>query len=89
MDTPFPNDVEQFDKDERISFSRLDNKFIAVHDDGTEYEWDSASRRWSRMKDEEEALGAEDRHEYGGAPSVGPGTEPVGSKKRKNGEVDI
>ena len=46
MAESFPTDIQEFDGDDRISFSRLDNKFIAVQDDGTELEFDSELKRW-------------------------------------------
>lgn len=49
----FPTDVNEFDKDERISYSKLDNKYIAVQDDGTEYEFDKELRRWVPIIDED------------------------------------
>jgi HIV Tat-specific factor 1 len=49
----FPTDQAEFDSDERISFSRLDNKYIAVVDDGTEYEFDKDLKRWVPIIDEE------------------------------------
>lgn len=49
----FPTDPAEFDSDERISFSRLDNKYIAVVDDGTEYEFDRDLKRWVPIIDEE------------------------------------
>lgn len=49
---PLPTAVEVFDQDDRISFSKLDNKYLAVHDDGTEFEFDAASRRWVLAEDE-------------------------------------
>jgi len=49
----FPTDPAAFDSDERISFSRLDNKYIAVVDDGTEYEFDRDLKRWVPIIDEE------------------------------------
>ncbi|KAK0657124.1 hypothetical protein B0T16DRAFT_400950 [Cercophora newfieldiana] len=48
----FPTNPDEFDQDERISFSRLDNKYIAVQDDGTEYEFDTGLKRWIPMIDE-------------------------------------
>lgn len=62
MDLPFPTDIQEFDGDDRISFSRLDNKFIAVHDDGTEFEFDAHLKRW--VPAEEEPLDHEE-HSYG------------------------
>jgi HIV Tat-specific factor 1 len=48
----FPTNPEEFGHDERISYSKLDNKYIAVQDDGTEYEFDDGLRRWIPMIDE-------------------------------------
>lgn len=42
----FPQTPEQFDDDPRISFSKLDQKWILEADDGTEFEWDQALKRW-------------------------------------------
>ena len=42
----FPQDPHDFDSDPRISFSKLDDKFILETDDGQEYEFDTALKRW-------------------------------------------
>lgn len=42
----FPRDPSEFDSDPRISFSKLDNKFILETEDGQEYEYDTALKRW-------------------------------------------
>lgn len=42
----FPQNPEDFDADPRISFSKLDNKFILELDDEHEYEYDDALKRW-------------------------------------------
>ncbi|KAI4108000.1 MAG: hypothetical protein L6R37_001282 [Teloschistes peruensis] len=42
----FPTNAEDFDADDRISFSKLDNKFILEADDGQEFEFDNALKRW-------------------------------------------
>ena len=42
----FPTNPEDFDADDRISFSKLDNKFILESDDGQEFEFDDALKRW-------------------------------------------
>lgn len=47
----FPTDISQFDDDERISYSRLDRKYIAVQDDGTEFEFDQSLKRWIPLAD--------------------------------------
>lgn len=54
---PFPTNIQEFDADDRISFSKLDSKFIAVHDDGTEYEFDADLKKWQPL--DEEALDTE------------------------------
>lgn len=48
----FPNNPEDFDADDRISFSKLDNKFVLVQEDGTEFEFDDALKRWVSTVDE-------------------------------------
>lgn len=42
----FPQDPAEFDSDPRISFSKLDNKFILETEDGQEFEYDTALKRW-------------------------------------------
>lgn len=49
----FPLDPQTFDADERISFSTLDKKFLIVDDNGDEYEFDEALKRWVPIIDEE------------------------------------
>ncbi|XP_044724753.1 RNA recognition motif domain-containing protein [Hirsutella rhossiliensis] len=46
MELDFPTNPDEFNNDERISFSKLDNTFIAVHDDGTEFEFDADLKQW-------------------------------------------
>ncbi|KAK3488828.1 uncharacterized protein B0T23DRAFT_383987 [Neurospora hispaniola] len=82
----FPTDPGEFDKDERISFSKLDNKYIAVQDDGTEYEFDEGLKRWLPIIDE--ALIEEHQRAY--ITSLGDDDAETGQlgkgqgKKRKN-----
>lgn len=42
----FPRNPEEFDADPRVSFSKLDSKFILETDDGQEFEFDDALKRW-------------------------------------------
>lgn len=42
----FPQDPSDFDSDPRISFSKLDDKYILETEDGNEFEWDTALKRW-------------------------------------------
>ena len=48
----FPTNPDEFDSDERISLSKLDNKYIAVQDDGSEFEFDSELKRWVPTADD-------------------------------------
>ncbi|OAA73526.1 Nucleotide-binding, alpha-beta plait [Cordyceps fumosorosea ARSEF 2679] len=50
MDAPFPTEVQEFDGDDRISFSKLDSKFIAVRDDGAEFEFDAERRDSKKLR---------------------------------------
>jgi hypothetical protein len=84
MDPPFPTDEREFDGDDRISFSKLDNKFIAVHDDGTEYEFDNNTRGWHPI-DEEELDGVGSIAPDGDSGSGASHLEDAASRKRKNG----
>ena len=42
----FPQTPEQFDDDPRVSFSKLDQKWILEAEDGSEFSFDQALRRW-------------------------------------------
>ncbi|KAF4984178.1 hypothetical protein FZEAL_576 [Fusarium zealandicum] len=84
MELPFPTDTREFDGDDRISFSKLDNKFIAVHDDGNEYKFDADLKRWTLADDEPLEPDPFDSHESFGE-HMSQGDEDGSYKKRKNG----
>lgn len=42
----FPQDPSEFDSDPRVSFSKLDDKYILETDDGQEYSFDTILKRW-------------------------------------------
>ncbi len=75
----FPTDPSEFESDDRISFSKLDNKFLLVQDDGTEYEFDDAIKRWIPMLDE--ALLEEQQRAY--RVSGVDESEPVDAQRKK------
>ncbi|KAG6014793.1 hypothetical protein E4U43_006120 [Claviceps pusilla] len=86
MDLTFPTDVQEFDADDRISFSRLDNKFIAVHDDGTEYEFDPEWKRWIPTEDEPLGDDDDDVAQHAGQ-NLGPSDSQSSAKtRRREGE---
>ncbi|KAI0003982.1 hypothetical protein F4779DRAFT_79831 [Xylariaceae sp. FL0662B] len=82
----FPTDPREFEQDERISFSKLDNKYIAVHDDGTEFEWDAQLKRWIPSIDEE--LLAQQQSAYGGGAATDDSSSNQNIKKRKKGQAN-
>lgn len=56
----FPTDPEDFGADDRISFSKLDSKFIAVQSDGAEFEFDHREMKWVAIDEDKDALRVED-----------------------------
>ena len=84
--TAFPTDPSEFDSDDRISFSKLDGKFLLVLEDGSEYEFVDAMRRWIPVLDE--ALLEEQQRAYrvSGVDESAP--VEAGQKKRKAEHVN-
>lgn len=89
----FPTDMSTFDDDERISFSKLDNKYIAVQGDGTEFEFDRTLKRWILLADSEaDAQIAAAQAAYGGTNAgedsydmTGPGGNGYGNNGKGGG----
>ena len=42
----FPQNLEEFDADPRVSFSKLDKKFILETENNEEFEFDDGLKRW-------------------------------------------
>ena len=42
----FPQSPSEFDPDSRVAFSKTDEKYLLETEDGAEFEWDGALRRW-------------------------------------------
>ncbi|KAL1877083.1 hypothetical protein VTK73DRAFT_8891 [Phialemonium thermophilum] len=84
----FPTNPEEFDGDERISFSKLDNRYIAVQEDGTELEFDADLKRWVPIVDE--ALIQEHQSAYvvPDADSRESGSARQGRKRKQNDRED-
>jgi HIV Tat-specific factor 1 len=86
----FPVNPDEFESDDRISFSKLDNKYIAVQDDGTEFEFDAQLKRWIPAIDEEE-LAAQQRMYSGNRDGEGDGddeeTGPAGNKRKRKDDA--
>ncbi|ROT37365.1 putative nuclear mRNA splicing factor-associated protein [Sodiomyces alkalinus F11] len=77
---PLPTSVDKFDQDDRISYSTLDNKYLAVHDDGTEFEFNAATGQW--VLAEEEALHG-DEAQHHALIGEAQGEDDTTSRKRK------
>lgn len=46
---PFPHEVDEFNDDDRISYSQLDNCWILEDDDGSQWEFNEALKKWMPM----------------------------------------
>lgn len=77
MAISFPIDPQQFDSDDRISFSKLDEKFTAVHDDGTEYQFAPELQQW-------QALSVEGRLSENILDQVNSASDHTSASKRKH-----
>lgn len=90
----FPTDPTAFENDDRISFSKLDSKYIAVQSDGTEFEFDHDLKRWIPLADEdeeEEALFEQQQGAYGVAQdtNAAAGSQAGSNRKRKQHDVEV
>ncbi|RAK78274.1 U2 snRNP complex subunit CUS2 [Aspergillus fijiensis CBS 313.89] len=85
----FPQDPSEFDSDPRISFSKLDDKFILETDDGQEYEYDTALKRWIPTVDDDLLQKQQEAYKVHGVDEDEQVTASQLKKKRKqqgNGE---
>ncbi|KAI9851805.1 MAG: hypothetical protein M1838_002663 [Thelocarpon superellum] len=77
----FPHTTDEFEADERVSFSKLDQKWILEAEDGSEFEYDEALKRWVPTMDE--ALLEQQREAYAMA-GVDENEPAQPQRKRKN-----
>jgi HIV Tat-specific factor 1 len=49
---PFPQVMEEFDQDDRVSYSKTDSKWILENTDGSEWEWNESASKWMPSLDE-------------------------------------
>ncbi|RAL10486.1 U2 snRNP complex subunit CUS2 [Aspergillus homomorphus CBS 101889] len=85
----FPQDPSEFDSDPRISFSKLDDKFILETDDGQEYEYDTVLKRWIPTVDDDLLQKQQEAYKVQGVDEDREVTASQLKKKRKqqgNGE---
>ncbi|KAJ5987463.1 hypothetical protein N7451_011828 [Penicillium sp. IBT 35674x] len=82
----FPLDPSDFDSDPRISFSKLDDKFILETDDGQEFVFDTALKRWVQTVDEELLRQQQEAYKVDGIDDEQ--VHPRDRKKRKQQDDD-
>ncbi|KAK5112802.1 hypothetical protein LTR85_011136 [Meristemomyces frigidus] len=77
---PFPNDPEDFDSDDRISYSKTSETYVLEDENGDEWEWLARTSKWVPVTDE--ALMEQQRQAYKveGVDEDAPALDP---KKRK------
>ncbi|KAL5336928.1 putative nuclear mRNA splicing factor-associated protein [Aspergillus crustosus] len=79
----FPQDPSEFDSDPRISFSKLDNKFILETDDGQEYSYDTILKRWIPTVDDDLLQQQQEAYKVQGVDEDEQATAQQLKKKRK------
>ncbi|KAJ5937773.1 hypothetical protein N7454_004115 [Penicillium verhagenii] len=79
----FPLDPSEFDSDHRVSFSKLDNKFILETDDGQEFVFDNALKRWVQTVDEDLLRQQQEAYKVAGMDEEDEEIHPRDRKKRK------
>ncbi|RKF79988.1 Splicing factor U2AF-associated protein 2 [Golovinomyces cichoracearum] len=52
VDSSFPTNPQDFESDDRISFSLVDKKYVLVQGDGNEFTFDEGIKRWVPVVDE-------------------------------------
>ncbi|KAL3491151.1 nuclear mRNA splicing factor-associated protein [Aspergillus germanicus] len=82
----FPQDPSEFDSDPRISFSKLDNKFILETEDGQEYSYDTILKRWIPTVDEDLLQKQQEAYRVEGVDEDEKANAQQLKKKRKQGE---
>ncbi|KAL4790190.1 hypothetical protein BDV19DRAFT_372732 [Aspergillus venezuelensis] len=81
----FPQDPADFDSDPRISFSKLDDKFILETDDGQEYSFDNILKRWIPTVDDDLLRQQQEAYKVEGVDEDEQATVQKQKKKRKQG----
>ena len=45
----FPQKLEDFEKDPRVHYDKLNDKWSLEEEDGSEYEWNFVAKRWAPL----------------------------------------
>ncbi|KAL1585237.1 hypothetical protein WHR41_05893 [Cladosporium halotolerans] len=83
---PFPYDVQDFEADTRINFSKDTKNYILEDENGEEWEWFPRTSKWVPMMDEALAEQQREAYKMPGVNDDEPALDP--SKKRKAAEAE-
>ena len=78
----FPTNPEEFDADDRISFSKVSNTFLLETEDGREFHWDNALRRWTASLDDGELARQQEAYAVQGVDEAEPALNPRNKRKQ-------
>ncbi|KAL4916209.1 hypothetical protein BDW62DRAFT_186641 [Aspergillus aurantiobrunneus] len=85
----FPQDPTDFDSDPRISFSKLDNKFILETDDGQEYSYDTVLKRWIPTVDDDLLQQQQEAYKVQGVDeNEQPNAQALKKKRKQQGKAE-
>ncbi|WEW55831.1 hypothetical protein PRK78_001264 [Emydomyces testavorans] len=80
----FPLDPTEFDSDPRISFSKLDDKFILETEDGEEYLYDTILKRWVHSLDDSLVEQQREAYKVEGVDENEPAVKQQKKKRKQN-----
>ncbi|KAF2842394.1 hypothetical protein M501DRAFT_1013738 [Patellaria atrata CBS 101060] len=81
----FPHSPEDFENDARVSFSKLENKWLLEDDDGSEWEYNEALKKWIPLLDEELLEKQRQAYAVAGVDEHEP-AQPAKKRKQENSE---
>ncbi|KAK5946956.1 hypothetical protein PMZ80_001101 [Knufia obscura] len=79
----FPTEPSRFADDERVSWSKLDSKYVLETEQGGEYEWDDALRRWVAVLDQADLEQQQQIYKVEGVDDNEDSTQPKKKRKKK------
>ncbi|KAF2771711.1 hypothetical protein EJ03DRAFT_388137 [Teratosphaeria nubilosa] len=82
---PFPSNPEEFDNDERISYSKVAQTYVLEDETGGEWEWSSKVNKWVPVTDEALLAQQQSIYKIEGVDENAPAMDP---KKRKAADGD-
>ncbi|KAJ5082661.1 hypothetical protein N7532_011704 [Penicillium argentinense] len=83
-----PTDESKFDRDPRISFSKLDGKYILKTEDGQEFVYDEAIKRWVHTVDEQLLRQQQEAYKVAGVVDENIANPRDKKKRKKKGDAN-